>query len=164
MGDISGKWNEVMEIQRKNVRPSFLYSSSQLLMSLERSGEREGSVVRRRKRRSYYAESRHSRGSTTTQRISSVRLHLSLPFLHPLIKLRRLWSAVTDAIKGKDHEAATDAKTAVEDAARDSSKVREESGESFSPRYFALRNGEFRLKFTLVPFPFHSLLSGSRVW
>ena len=57
---------------------------------------------------------------------------------------------MTEAIKVKDHEAATDAKTAVEDAARDSSKIREESGANFEPRYFSLQNGEFRLKFTFV--------------
>jgi len=56
---------------------------------------------------------------------------------------RRLWADLTRAIECKDMEAATDAKTAVEDAQRLGSKKREESGEKHVPRFFEQRNGQW---------------------
>ncbi|KAL8293143.1 hypothetical protein RQP46_000837 [Phenoliferia psychrophenolica] len=66
---------------------------------------------------------------------------------------RRLWSKVTAAIKAKDLDAATDAKTEIEDAQRDSTKEREESGEAFVPRFFVLKDGEYRPNFSLPKAP-----------
>lgn len=60
---------------------------------------------------------------------------------------RRLWSKVTAAIARKDLDGATEAKTAIEDAQRDAAKHREESGEQFVPRFFEMRDGEWRPKF-----------------
>ncbi|KAK4705791.1 hydroxymethylbilane synthase, partial [Phenoliferia sp. Uapishka_3] len=62
---------------------------------------------------------------------------------------RRLWSKVTAAIKAKDLDAATDAKSAIEDSQRDTTKDRDEKGETFTSRFFVCKNGEWRPNFTL---------------
>ncbi|GAA5889393.1 hypothetical protein JCM6882_000730 [Rhodosporidiobolus microsporus] len=64
---------------------------------------------------------------------------------------RRLWSKVTAAIKANDIDAATDAKSAIEDAQREAAKEREAKGESFQPKWFKPtgKNGEWRPAFTL---------------
>lgn len=49
---------------------------------------------------------------------------------------RRLWSKVTEGIKEKNLDKATDAKSAIEDAQRKRVKEREESGSVFKPRFF----------------------------
>lgn len=61
---------------------------------------------------------------------------------------RRLWSKVTAAIKAKDLDAATEAKSAIEDAQRESARERDDKGESWTPRFFVLKDGEWRPKFT----------------
>ncbi|GAA5966158.1 hypothetical protein JCM3765_005551 [Sporobolomyces pararoseus] len=63
---------------------------------------------------------------------------------------RRLWSKVTQAIKQNDIDAATEAKTQIEDAQREGARLREERGEKFVPKYFKLsEKGEWRPAFTL---------------
>ena len=62
----------------------------------------------------------------------------------------RLWYKLTQAIEAKDMEAATRAKTAVEDAQRDLRRRRDESGEVFVPRYFELRDGRWYPKLKCV--------------
>ncbi|GAA5954637.1 hypothetical protein JCM21900_006088 [Sporobolomyces salmonicolor] len=63
---------------------------------------------------------------------------------------RRLWSKVTSAIKAKDLDAATEAKTAIEDAQREAAREREEKGETFQPKFFKLSDkGEWRPDFSL---------------
>ncbi|KAH0838730.1 hypothetical protein J3R83DRAFT_7084 [Lanmaoa asiatica] len=62
---------------------------------------------------------------------------------------RRLWHKLTQAIEAKDMEAATRAKTAVEDAQRDLRRRRDESGEIFVPRYFELRDGRWYPKLNI---------------
>jgi len=62
----------------------------------------------------------------------------------------RLWHELTQAIEAKDMEAATRAKTAVEDAQRDLRRRRDESGEVFVPRYFQLRDGRWCPKLRCV--------------
>lgn len=59
---------------------------------------------------------------------------------------RRLWTKVTAAIRKKDLDAATDAKTAIEDAQRESTREREEKGEKWHPRFFELDDDEWRPK------------------
>ncbi|TDL28969.1 oxysterol-binding protein family [Rickenella mellea] len=61
---------------------------------------------------------------------------------------RRLWKALTDAINEKNMEAATEAKSAVEDAQRIERRKREQNGEEFVPRFFEIRNGRYVPKFT----------------
>jgi hypothetical protein len=61
---------------------------------------------------------------------------------------RRLWSKVTAAIKRNDQDAATDEKNKVEEKQRDLARQRDESGEKWSPKYFAVKNGEHRALFT----------------
>lgn len=58
---------------------------------------------------------------------------------------------MTAAIKAKDLDAATDAKMIIEDAQRDATREREESGKEWTPRFFARKNGEYRPAFTYVP-------------
>jgi len=53
---------------------------------------------------------------------------------------RRLWSKLTEAIKNKDMEAATDAKTEVEDAQRESVRRREQFGVKHEPRFFKMED------------------------
>ncbi|GAA5832768.1 hypothetical protein JCM11251_005755 [Rhodosporidiobolus azoricus] len=64
---------------------------------------------------------------------------------------RRLWSKVTAAIKANDIDAATDAKSAIEDAQREAAREREAKGETFEPKWFKPtgKNGEWRPAFTL---------------
>jgi len=49
---------------------------------------------------------------------------------------RRLWSQLTEAIKNKDMEAATVAKTAVENEQREETRRRDSLGVSYEPRFF----------------------------
>ncbi|ORY88999.1 hypothetical protein BCR35DRAFT_190219 [Leucosporidium creatinivorum] len=61
---------------------------------------------------------------------------------------RRLWSGVTAAIKKNNLDAATESKSTIEDAQRNDVREREEKGESWAPRFFELKGGEWRPKFT----------------
>lgn len=54
---------------------------------------------------------------------------------------------MTLAIQAKDMEAATDAKSKVEDVQREDRKRLDESGGSHKPRFFELRNGRWEPKF-----------------
>lgn len=65
---------------------------------------------------------------------------------------RRQWSRLTAAINAKDMDAATEAKSAVEERERELRRQREESGEVFTPRFFALKNGRWEPKIEFVPF------------
>jgi hypothetical protein len=56
---------------------------------------------------------------------------------------RRLWRGLTRAIMSKDMEAATNAKTAVEDAQREERRRLEESGAKHVPRFFQQRDGQW---------------------
>jgi hypothetical protein len=62
----------------------------------------------------------------------------------------RLWRRLTQAIQDKDMEAATEAKSAVEDAQREVRRKREEAGEAHQPRFFHLRDGRWLPKLTYV--------------
>ncbi|KAF9457467.1 hypothetical protein BDZ94DRAFT_1273071 [Collybia nuda] len=66
---------------------------------------------------------------------------------------RRLWKDLTLAIEHKDMEAATDAKSAVEDAQREQRKRMEESGQKHVPRFFELRDGRWVPKLTIPSDP-----------
>jgi hypothetical protein len=59
----------------------------------------------------------------------------------------RLWSKLTYAIDLKDMEAATEAKTAVEDAQREMRRKMEERGQKHEPRFFKLHDGRWEPKF-----------------
>ncbi|KAJ7226124.1 hypothetical protein GGX14DRAFT_643018 [Mycena pura] len=63
---------------------------------------------------------------------------------------RRLWQHLTRAIISKDMEAATDAKTNVENGQREQRRRLEESGEKHVPRFFRLHDGRWVPKF-IVP-------------
>ncbi|KIJ60085.1 hypothetical protein HYDPIDRAFT_43494 [Hydnomerulius pinastri MD-312] len=62
---------------------------------------------------------------------------------------RNLWQNLTKAIREKDMEAATEAKSAVEDAQRELRRRREESGEKFVPRFFEMREGRWEPKLVI---------------
>ncbi|KAJ6569525.1 hypothetical protein B0H19DRAFT_1350610 [Mycena capillaripes] len=76
---------------------------------------------------------------------------------------RRLWRDLTRAIIAKDMEAATDAKTAVEDAQREQRRKLEESGGKHVPRFFELRDGRWMPKLT-VPSDPQSATSAVQEW
>ncbi|KAI0791814.1 hypothetical protein C8Q75DRAFT_814858 [Abortiporus biennis] len=61
---------------------------------------------------------------------------------------RRLWSKLTAAIIAKDMEAATEAKTEVEEGQRELRKHRDERGERHLARFFLHRQGRWSPKFT----------------
>lgn len=62
----------------------------------------------------------------------------------------RLWTQLTQAIIAKDMEAATDAKSAVEDAQRESRKKLDESGKAHVPRFFVQKDGRWVPKLQCV--------------
>ncbi|KAI0809019.1 Oxysterol-binding protein [Irpex lacteus] len=67
---------------------------------------------------------------------------------------RRLWSKLTQAIQLKDMDAATEAKTAVEESQRELRRQREESGEEYIPRFFSQnKDGRWIPKFTVPTDP-----------
>jgi len=72
---------------------------------------------------------------------------------------RRLWSRLTQAIQDKDMEAATDAKSAVEDTQREMSRKREDAGEAHQPRFFHLRDGRWLPKLTAPTDPQEAITS-----
>jgi hypothetical protein len=61
---------------------------------------------------------------------------------------QRQWSALTAAIRKHDMDAATDAKCTVEDAQRRNTKVREDEGVEWRPRFFDIKNDDFCLQGT----------------
>lgn len=69
---------------------------------------------------------------------------------HKCFEKTRLWSKLTQAINSKNMEAATEAKTAVEDAQREMRRKMEESGEKYTPRFFQLNNGRWEPKLKSV--------------
>ncbi|TFK76631.1 Oxysterol-binding protein [Pluteus cervinus] len=56
---------------------------------------------------------------------------------------QRLWTGLTQAINAKDMEAATSAKSAVEDAQRERRRSMDEKGVKHTPRFFELKNGRW---------------------
>ncbi|OBZ79115.1 Oxysterol-binding C23B6.01c [Grifola frondosa] len=66
---------------------------------------------------------------------------------------RRLWTKLTKAIIAKDMEAATEAKTAVEESQRELRRVREDSGQKHIPRFFHKKNGRWVPKLRLPEDP-----------
>lgn len=58
--------------------------------------------------------------------------------LHTLTNSFRQWSKLSEAIANKDMDAATAAKTAVEEAQRDRARKREELGVKYEPHFFKL--------------------------
>ncbi|SCZ88971.1 BZ3500_MvSof-1268-A1-R1_Chr1-1g00865 [Microbotryum saponariae] len=100
IGEISGTWNEKMDIHRKGFKgKETLFDASTAKITQK--------VVA--------PEDKQSENES-----------------------RRLWSKVTAAIKKSDLDAATDAKTVIEDAQREAVRRREEEGATFKPRFFEL--------------------------
>ncbi|MCO5571905.1 hypothetical protein L7F22_025654 [Adiantum nelumboides] len=56
---------------------------------------------------------------------------------------RRLWSKVTEGIKEKNLEKATENKSAIEEAQRKANREREEKGETWRPKLFTPRGDQF---------------------
>ena len=65
----------------------------------------------------------------------------------------RLWTRLTRAIVAKEMDAATEAKTAVEDAQRETRRNLEERGDTHVPRFFHLKDGRWVPKLACVPPP-----------
>lgn len=69
---------------------------------------------------------------------------------------RRLWKNLTEAIINKDMDGATDSKTVVEEAQRESRRKLEEKGEKHVPRFFEEKNGGWVPKLEYVTLPSQS--------
>lgn len=111
VGEICGKWNEVMELKRTKGKTETIFDASK---------------------------------ATVTQKIVQPEQDQDWN------ESRRLWSKVTRAIKRKDLDAATLAKTAIEDFQRDRARQREEKEEKWEPVFFELKDDdEWVPKFTL---------------
>lgn len=65
----------------------------------------------------------------------------------------RMWSKLTRAIVAKDMDAATEAKTAVEESQREARRRMDERGEVHVPRFFQERNGRWEPKLQCVSSP-----------
>lgn len=63
----------------------------------------------------------------------------------------RLWTKVTDGIKEKNLDKATENKTAIEDAQRQRVREREEKNETWTPRFFVQRGEKFYPKVEALP-------------
>ncbi|RKP13404.1 hypothetical protein BJ684DRAFT_10098 [Piptocephalis cylindrospora] len=59
---------------------------------------------------------------------------------------QRKWAKVTEALKVRDMDLATDEKTSIEDKQRADAKERETKEESWSPRFFELRDDQWHFK------------------
>ncbi|KZW02095.1 Oxysterol-binding protein [Exidia glandulosa HHB12029] len=66
---------------------------------------------------------------------------------------RRLWRNLTKAIQDKNMDAATEAKSSVEEGQRESRRKREESGNHYVPRFFELRDNRWMPKIKLPQDP-----------
>ncbi|CAO1635689.1 unnamed protein product [Parajaminaea phylloscopi] len=64
---------------------------------------------------------------------------------------RRLWSKVTEGIKEKNLDKATEAKSAIEEAQRSRVREREEKGEVWKPRFFVQHGDKFLPKLDALP-------------
>ncbi|TNY21181.1 hypothetical protein DMC30DRAFT_212636 [Rhodotorula diobovata] len=113
VGEISGHWNELMEVSRKGGK------GKEVLFDATKADVVQKSV------------------SPEAQQQPN--------------ESRRLWTKVTAAIKAKDLDAATDAKTEIEDAQREQARERDARGEQWRPRFFkpSGKAGEWRPVFSL---------------
>lgn len=68
---------------------------------------------------------------------------MCISLTHAMLHAHRLWSKVTQGIKEKNLELATEAKSAIEDAQRQAVKEREEKGETWQPRFFVAKGDKF---------------------
>lgn len=63
----------------------------------------------------------------------------------------RLWSKVTEGIKEKNLDKATESKTAIEDAQRQRVKEREEKNETWQPQFFVAKGEKYYPKIEALP-------------
>lgn len=135
VGELSGHWHDTMELQRKSVRRSSLGLIEDNLTN--ESGEQP-------RQRETLFDARSAR---------AVQKSVTSEDQQAPNESRRLWTRVTAAIKAKDLDAATDAKSAIEEAQRESARQREAKGETFKPRFFkpSGKGGEWRPDFRCVP-------------
>ncbi|WFD02958.1 hypothetical protein MOBT1_001647 [Malassezia obtusa] len=68
---------------------------------------------------------------------------------------QRLWATVTEGIKKKNMDLATDAKTALEDAQREQARQREATGQQWTPHFFkVLPDGRYAPNLDALPVPY----------
>lgn len=130
-------------------KPKVHYSFSSLYIYL--TAFRPSALVRQQTRslRCLERRSKHfsaicfSRERARSKRVASVCIRSPYCFWLPALLRSSLWQAVTNAINAKDMEAATEAKTAVEETQRELRRKREDSGEQHIPRFFEHRDGHW---------------------
>lgn len=113
VGEISGKWNEVMGLKRTKGKTEVLFDASK---------------------------------AKVTQKI------LLPESEQDWNESRKLWSKVTQALKKKDLDSATEAKTAIEDFQRDRAREREEKGLKWESVFF-VEEGDWKPKFVMPDDP-----------
>lgn len=64
---------------------------------------------------------------------------------------QRLWAQVTEGIKSKNMDMATEAKTVIEDAQRQATRQREAQGVQYQPRFFTLKNDRYVPNMAALP-------------
>ena len=64
---------------------------------------------------------------------------------------RRLWSKVTQAIKEKNLDKATESKSAIEEKQRALAKEREENAEKWEPKFFVQRGEKYHPRMESMP-------------
>lgn len=135
IGELSGHWHDMMELQRKGV--SFF-------SPCRNSGRSHGCSLSVSPSQ---VKGRETLFDASTARV--VQKAVSPEDQQAPNESRRLWTKVTAAIKAKDLDAATDAKSAIEEAQREAARQRDASGETFKPRFFKPtgKNGEWRPDF-----------------
>ncbi|KAI0726030.1 Oxysterol-binding protein [Fomitopsis betulina] len=118
MGEVTGKWSEVMEYTSKKT------GKKRILFDAQKDGNKTAPK--------WVAPEEEQEPNES----------------------RRLWQDLTDAILAKDMIAATEAKTAVEESQRELRRRREESGQTFVPRFFQQdKDGRWVPKFNLPEDP-----------
>ena len=127
MGEISGHWNELMEVSRKGVRLLLLLPCASLPSPAQQH------------RLTLPLPATQGKGKEVlfdATKADVVQKSVSPEAQQQPNESRRLWTKVTAAIKAKDLDAATDAKTEIEDAQREQARERDARGEQWRPRFF----------------------------
>ncbi|KAG9310320.1 hypothetical protein JVU11DRAFT_9444 [Chiua virens] len=132
IGEISGRWSHVMEFKGTPVP-----GTKRVLFDVAKDGQ---NIAPKYVAPEDEQEPYESRRYVIPRRIVRAVIERVLC---------RLWQKLTEAIVAKDMEAATRAKTAVEDAQRDLRRRRDENGEVFVPRFFELRKGRWCPKLSI---------------
>lgn len=170
IGDVSGKWSEEMDYKNSKtgeVRELFNAKKATFADKAVRPEEEQDEFESRRcVHEASRAARRGEAGGRAQSAFADIQYTRSLAPISPPTPIptpRRLWSKVTAAIKEKNLDKATEAKSAIEEAQRQRVKEREERGEEFKPRFFILGKDGERYRPNLQALPSDEFRPGSAV-